>query len=206
MTKIKNIIFDLGGVILDINRAGAVKKFKEIGLHNIEELIDPYRQKGIFLKIEEGSISREDFYAEIRKLIGRPVKNEDIDQGWLDFLLPVKQEKLDFISELRREYKVFLLSNTNAIIMEWAQSNTFSPAGKPLNYYFDEMYLSYKLGCMKPDIEIFHKTIKLSGVNPSETLFIDDSRANTDAGNLAGFQTFWFKEGSQFQEIKNRLL
>lgn len=205
MSEIKNILFDLGGVIVDIDRAAAINKFKEIGVGNIEEYLDPYRQKGIFHKIEDGSISREDFYEEIFKLAGKRIDTKEIDQGWFDFLLPVEQDKLDFILELRKRYKVLLLSNTNDIVMSWARSEKFSPAGKPLDFYFDEMYLSFELKCMKPDPDIFHKMIDLSGINPAETLFIDDSKANIDAGNALGFKTFWFKPENNFQEINDRL-
>jgi putative hydrolase of the HAD superfamily len=205
MSEIKNIVFDLGGVIVGVNQPAAINKFKEIGIGNIEEFIDPYRQRGIFHKIEDGSISREDFYKELCKLAGRTIDSKEIDQGWFDFLMPVDQRKLDFISELRKKYKVLLLSNTNPIIMSWACSEKFSPTGKPLDYYFDGLYLSYKLGFMKPDLEIFHKMIELSGINPEETLFIDDSEANINAGNSLGFKTFWFKKENTFSEIKDRL-
>lgn len=205
MSEIKNIVFDLGGVIVDINKPAAISKFKETGISNIEEFIDPYRQRGVFHRLEEGSISREDFYEEMSRLAGKKIDSREIDQAWLDFLMPVDQGKLDFIMELRKQYKTLLLSNTNVIIMTWARSEKFSPAGKPLDYYFDELYLSYELGCMKPDFDIFHKMIELSGINPEETLFIDDSEANINAGNSLGFKTFWFKSENRFSEIRNSL-
>ncbi|MDR2382992.1 MAG: HAD family phosphatase [Prevotellaceae bacterium] len=205
MSEIKNIVFDFGGVIVDINRTAAINKFKEIGIGNIEELLDPYRQKGLFRKIEDGSISREDFYAEICRLTGKNIDNKDIDQGWLDFIMPVEQAKLDYILKLRAKYKVLLLSNTNDIIMSWAMSEKFSPAGKPLDYYFDELYLSYKLGCMKPDLDIFLLMLELSGIDPEETLFIDDSEANIISGKSLGFKTFWFKTENRFPEIENKI-
>jgi putative hydrolase of the HAD superfamily len=205
MSEIKNIVFDFGGVVVDINRTAAIDKFKKTGIANIEELLDPYRQKGIFCKIEDGSMSREDFYAEICRLTGKNIDSKDIDQGWLDFIVPVEQTKLDYIQKLRAKYKVLLLSNTNDIIMSWALSEEFSPAGKPLDYYFDEMYLSYKLGCMKPDFDIFHKMIELSGINPAETLFIDDSEANITSGKTLGFKTFWFKKENRFPEIEDKI-
>jgi putative hydrolase of the HAD superfamily len=205
MSEIKNIVFDFGGVIVDINRTAAINKFKEIGVENIEELLDPYRQKGIFCKIEDGSMSREDFYAEICRLTGKNIDSKDIDQGWLDFIIPVEQAKLDYILKLRTRYKVLLLSNTNDIIMRWAMSDKFSPAGKPIDWYFDELYLSYKLGCMKPDFDIFRMMIKLSGINPEETLFIDDSEANITSGKTLGFKTFWFKKENRFSEIEDKI-
>ncbi|MDR1581764.1 MAG: HAD family phosphatase [Prevotellaceae bacterium] len=205
MGKIKNIVFDFGGVIVDLNRTAAVNKFKELGISNIEKLLDPYRQKGIFRRIEEGSLSREDFYAEIRKLTGKNIDSKDIDQGFHDFLMPVNQNKLDYILELRKKYRMLLLSNTNDITMSWAKSEKFSPAGKPLNYYFNELYLSYKLGCMKPDLVIFRMMTKLAGIDPAETLFIDDSEANIAAGKTMGFKTFLFGKENSFSEIEDKI-
>jgi putative hydrolase of the HAD superfamily len=205
MSKIKNIVFDFGGVIVELNRPAAVKRFKELGISNIEEMLDPYRQRGLFHRIEDGSLSREDFYAEIRKLTGKNIDSKDIDRGFYDFLMPVEQQKLDYIRELRKKYRVLLLSNTNDITMSWARSEKFSPAGKPLNYYFDEMYLSYKLGCMKPDLVIFNMMSKLAGISPAETLFIDDSEANIAAGKTMGFKTFLFGKENNFSEIEDKI-
>jgi putative hydrolase of the HAD superfamily len=206
MSEIKNVVFDFGGVIVDINRTAALNKFKETGIENIEELLDPYRQKGLFCKIEDGSMSREDFYAEICRLTGKHIDSKDIDQAWFDFIvMPVEQTRLDYILKLRTKYKVLLLSNTNDIIMSWAMSEKFSPAGKPLDYYFDELYLSYKTGYMKPDFKIFEVMTGLSGINPAETLFIDDSEANIAAGKTLGFKTFWFKEENCFSEIEDKI-
>jgi putative hydrolase of the HAD superfamily len=205
MNRIKNIVLDFGGVIVDLDRDAAISRFREMGIDNIEELLDPYRQKGLFRKIEDGSLSREDFYVEVCKLTGKNIDSKDIDQGLIDFLLPVDQRKLDYISELRKKYKVLLLSNTNDIIINWATSEKFSPSGKSLDCYFDEMYLSYKLGCMKPDFDIFHKMIELSGINPAETLFIDDSEANITAGKALGFKTFLFGKDNRFSEIEDKI-
>ncbi|MDR2027797.1 MAG: HAD family phosphatase [Prevotellaceae bacterium] len=205
MSGIKNIVFDFGGVIADLDKPAAINKFKEIGIDNIEELLDPYRQKGLFRKIEDGSMSREDFYREICRLTGKNIDSKDIDQGWTNFLMPIDQKRLDYISDLRKTYKVLLLSNTNDIIMSWAMSEKFSSAGKPINCYFDGLYLSYKLGCLKPDFEIFNLMIKLSEINPAETLFIDDSEANIVAGKTLGFKTFWFKKENSFSEIEDMI-
>jgi putative hydrolase of the HAD superfamily len=201
MSDIKNIIFDLGGVILDIDKAAAIRRFKAAGISNIEEFLDPYRQRGVFRQLEEGSISRDGFYRALSHSLGRNLKHDDIDRGWFDFILPVQQSRLDFIDSLRKTYKVFLLSNTNEIIMSWALSAEFSPAGKPLDAYFDRLFLSYEMKCLKPDPEIFRKTIALAGIAPHETLFIDDSAANISAGSDAGFQTLLFTPQHSFDDI-----
>jgi putative hydrolase of the HAD superfamily len=205
MSKIKNIVFDLGGVVIGINEPAAVKRFKEAGISNIEELIDPYRQKGLFSRFENGSLSREDFYVEICKMTGKNIDGKDIDRGFHDWLIPVEQEKLNCIQELRKKYKVLLLSNTNDISMSWSRSEEFLPGGKPLEYYFDELYLSYKLGCVKPEPVIFQMVINLAGINPAETLYIDDGEANIAAGKALGFKTFLYGKENNFSEIEDRI-
>ncbi|MDR0560309.1 MAG: HAD family phosphatase [Prevotellaceae bacterium] len=204
--SIKNIIFDFGGVIVDIDRDAAVRQFKAAGIADIETYIDPYRQKGIFKDFEDGSVSREQFYEKLALIAGVPVDPEEIDRGWLDFLKkPVSQKKLDYISELRKNRKTMLLSNTNPIIMEWANSPQFSPSGKPLESYFDIMFLSYKMRCMKPDSRIYSQLVAAANINPEETLFIDDSRANIEAGAACGFRTLLFENDSDFFKIENLL-
>ncbi|MDR0428348.1 MAG: HAD family phosphatase, partial [Dysgonamonadaceae bacterium] len=172
---IKNIVFDLGGVILTLNRNEAVRRFLEAGLSNAEDLLDPYHQKGIFLELEEGKISSSDFYEAVRNEAGTFIEDKIIDYGWMGFIADLPEYKLRMLEDLReRGYKLYLLSNTNPIIMKWAMSPDFSPSGKPLQDYFDKLYLSYQMGMVKPNPKIFEEMIKDSGMIPSETLFIDD--------------------------------
>ena len=124
---IETIIFDLGGVILDIDREKAVERFKAIGLSQADDLLDSYKQQGIFLQLEEGKLSRHEYYDELRKLAGAEMSGEQIDYAWMGFFPPVIQGRLDFVNELRGEYRICLLSNTNPIAMEGALSPRFSP-------------------------------------------------------------------------------
>lgn len=201
MENIKNIVFDFGGVIVDISRKNAVKRFVEIGLENADELLDAYKQTGIFLALEEGKLSAKEFYDELRKLAGKNISNEHIDYAWLGFFLPVVQERLDFLLELKKKYKIFLLSNTNPIVMSWACSSHFSHAGKPLNEYFDKLYLSYKMGIVKPYPEIFRKVLEDAKINASETLFVDDGAANIKTASELGFKTFQPQEGEDYRSF-----
>jgi len=202
--NIKNIVFDFGGVIVDVSRTQAVKRFEEIGVDRADELLGVYKQDGIFLALEEGTLSRENFYAELRKPAGKNhITDEQIDYGWFGFILPIVQGRIDFLLELRKKYKLYLLSNTNPIIMGWARSSRFSPAGKPLDDYFDKLYLSYQLGVIKPDKRIFEKMIEDSGMNPAETLFVDDGQANIEAAAKLGFKTCRPKEGEDYRIFFN---
>lgn len=188
--KIKNILFDLGGVIISLNKQEALNRFTAIGFPNIEDYLGEFRQEGIFLEYEEGKISPEGFYKEFRKLCGNyNIAAEDIDNGWLGFLAGIPPYKFELLKELRKKYKVYLLSNTNPSVIKWASSEAFSPEGLPIQAYFDKCYLSFEIGHAKPDREIFDFILADSGMIPSETLFLDDGKANIEIGKAIGFET-----------------
>jgi putative hydrolase of the HAD superfamily len=107
--------------------------------------------------------------------------------------------KLHLLEDLRaRGYRLYLLSNTNPVIMEWALSPRFSPDGKPLDAYFDKLYLSYQMQCIKPNTLIFNKMIADSGLLPSETLFLDDGAENVKTAEQLGFKTYCPANGEDF--------
>ena len=198
---IRNLVFDLGGVILTLDRNIAVRRFEEAGLANAEDLLDPYHQKGIFLQLETGELSREDFYNAVREEAGKPITDEQIDHGWMGFITDCPEYKLKMLEDLREQgYNLYLLSNTNPVIMSWALSPDFSPQGKSLADYFDKLYLSFQMGCVKPDPRIFHAMIEDSGLIPEETLFIDDGAANIQMGQELGFKTYQPMNGEDFRE------
>lgn len=201
LTGIKNLLFDFGGVIASISKDGAIKRFKEIGVDNIEDYLGEFRQEGIFLQLEDGSISREDFYTELKKLAGKEISDKDIDSGWLGFMVEVPPYKLELLKELRKKYNVYLLSNTNPIIMEWAHSKDFSPTGEPLSAYFDKMFCSYLIGHTKPSEESFEAVIAGTGLNPQETLFLDDGQSNLDVAQKLGFKTYLVDQDEDLRKV-----
>lgn len=200
LTGIKNLLFDFGGVIVNINKENAVKRFKEIGVDNIEEYLGEFRQKGIFLDIEEGSITKEDFHDALRQLTGKDISDEDIDSGWLAFLDGIPQYKFDLLKELRKKYNVYLLSNTNPIIMEWAHSDDFCSTGETLSDFFDQTFMSYKIGHTKPMKESFDAVIA-AGIDPKETLFLDDGQSNLDAAEKFGFKTYLVDQNENLRKV-----
>lgn len=197
---VKNILFDFGGVIVSIDKANAVKRFKELGVDDIESYVGEYHQKGIFMQLEDGSISREQFYKEFRKLTTKTVSDKEIDSGWLAFLTGVPEYKLELLKELRKKYNVYLLSNTNPIIMEWAHSDDFSSLGEPLSVYFDKMFWSYQIGYTKPSEESFRAVIEGTGLKPEETLFLDDGQSNLDAAQKLGFRTYLVDQNADLRK------
>ena len=200
--NVKNLLFDFGGVIVSLNKQNALNRFKEIGLENIEDYLNEFRQSGIFLDYEEGKLSPQEFYAEFRKLAGRDdISDADIDSGWMAFLIGIPEYKFQLLKDLRKKYNVYLLSNTNPSIMKWAFSKDFSPEGLPISAYFDKCYLSYKLGVAKPDTKIYELILQDSGMNPAETLFLDDGKKNVEMGAELGFQVYQANQDEDLREF-----
>ena len=189
MSKIHNIAFDLGGVVLALSYEQAVRRFEEIGLANARQHLDAFEQKGIFGDLESGRISPEDFRRELSKLIGREITMDDCYQAWHGYVDHVPKRNLEAILRLREQgYKVCLLSNTNPFMMQWAEKD-FDGDGHPISYFFDALYLSYECKVMKPRREIFEMMLKGQQALPEETLFIDDGPRNVEVAKSLGMQT-----------------
>ena len=189
MKKIRNIAFDLGGVVLALSYEKAIKMFEEIGLKDARQRLDAFEQKGIFGDLESGRISTEDFRRELSLLIGKELTMDDCYQAWHGYVDYVPKRNLEAILSLRsRGYKVCLLSNTNPFMMQWADKN-FDGEGHPIGYFFDTLYLSYECKVMKPRREIFEMMLKGQQALPEETLFVDDGPRNVEAAKALGMQT-----------------
>lgn len=190
MSKIKNIAFDLGGVVLALSYENAVKRFEEIGLKDARNHLDAFHQHGIFGQLEDGSIGKEEFRKELSKLIGREITTEECYYAWHGYVENVPKRNLEALLELRADgYKVCLLSNTNPYMMQWAQSTEFDGMGHSIDHYFDKLYLSYECKVMKPKAEIFQMMLEGQASTAEETLFIDDSPANCAAAEALGIRT-----------------
>lgn len=197
---VRNLLFDLGGVIMDIKRENCVKALTAIGMRGADELLDPYRQSGPFLLLEEGKISSAEFRCELRKLCDGNPSDAEIDNAFNAFLIGIPVERLRWLEELRKDYKVYMLSNTNPIMFESRIPEEFRKDGKDVNHYFDGLCLSYEENCAKPDDMIFHNLLRKFGIRAEETLFFDDSQANVEAAARLGFQTWHVKPGTEFIE------
>lgn len=187
---IKNIVFDLGGVIMTLDPAEALRRFKALGLSDAERYLDAYTQSGIFGNLEEGKITAEDFRSKLSSLTGHELTFDECKHAWLGYRKDVPQRNLDLLKELRAKgYRLILLSNTNPFMMDWALSCEFDGKGSSLNDYFDALYLSYRLGIMKPAPDFFRQVLDNENILPEETLFVDDGPRNVEAAGKLGFIT-----------------
>lgn len=197
----------MGGVLVDVHRERAIRKFREIGVSDADRFIDSYHHKGLFLDIENGDINAEDFGRLLSKHAGKNIAGHDIEQAWQSIVSDPPAYKLDYLMELRKKHTLFMLSNNNPILMDsWAFTNNFSPAGHPVTDYFDKLYLSYQMKCTKPDPLIFEKMIQDSGIHPAESLFIDDGPHNIKTAQKLGFQTYLVLNGEDWREDISKII
>ncbi|MBD5343210.1 MAG: HAD family phosphatase [Bacteroides sp.] len=181
------LLFDLGGVIMNIKRECAVKAFEELGMADADGFFDPYEQHGSFGLLEAGQISAAEFRADVRGQFRPGVTDDEIDSALCEFLRGIPAERLERLKELRQKgYKVYMLSNTNPIMWDRYILKEF-PGG--LDNYFDGIVTSFEAGVCKPDAKIYDYAIKKLGLNPEETTFFDDGPANITAAEKSGFKT-----------------
>ena len=196
---IKNLLFDLGGVIMDIRRENEVDALKQIGLAEADELLGLYEQKGPFMLLEEGKITPVDFRNEIRSRIPHEVSDSEIDNAFLCFLTGIPVSRLRQLEELSASgLNLYLLSNTNPIMWNTRIREEFQKDGKDINHYFKGLITSFEAKMMKPDPEIFRYAAETLGIKPEETLFIDDSQKNLDAAASVGYHTALVPPGTEF--------
>ena len=207
MDRINNIVFDFGGVIVTLAHAEAVRRFKSLGLKDADERLDPYTQGDIFGELELGRISAEEFTERLGELCGRPLTFEDSLHAWLGYCKELPERNLQKLIQLRKQgYRLILLSNTNPFMWHWADSPDFDGKGNPVGHYFDSVYVSYKVGVMKPDPTFFWHVLMHEQALPFETLFIDDGPRNVAAASQLGINTYCPLNGEDWTETIDRYL
>lgn len=199
---IKNLLFDLGGVIMDLDRDRCVRAFESLGMKDADDFLGVYGQKGAFLALESGEIDADEFHRQVRPMIDRPeVSDREIDGAFNQFLVGIPRHRLEALRELRRDYGVYLLSNTNPIMVEGKIAEEFRQEGREMADYFDGVFTSYEAKCCKPGKAIFDYAERKGGLVPEETLFFDDSQANVDAARSYGFKAVVVKPGDEFASL-----
>jgi glucose-1-phosphatase len=202
LSNIKNIVFDLGGVILDIDADASVEAFRKIGLKG--ELTDgklKYSDE-IFYKFQTGDATPDEFRRKIRAILNnQALKDKEIDEAWCAMVKGIDPLRLDILKKLKERYKVFLFSNTNKIHIDYLEKVFRAKHGYPFASLFNNVFYSHEIHLAKPSVKSFLKVIELSGVTPSETLFIDDIKENTEGASKAGLATFWLKGETGLTDI-----
>jgi len=202
LTNIKNIFFDLGNVLLNLDFDASIRAFQKLGLSN--EVVDRQHAYAdpVFYQLETGKISPKDFRKEIRRILHNPnATGKQIDDAWSDMIGDIPANRVKKLQELNKNYSVYLFSNTNKIHIDRLLQTFKTEHGINFPSLFKTAFYSHEIKDRKPEISSFEKVIKLSGVNPAESLFIDDLEKNIIAGEKAGFNTIWLKEGMEMTEL-----
>ena len=199
--NIKNIVFDLGGVLVDLDFKAAINGLQQAGFANVKEQLQSFDREGIFQKFELGEMTAEEFRTAIRENSTVTLTDEEIDALWNAMLLEIPREKLELILDLRGKYMVYLLSNTNSIHWNYVCKNAFNYRGFRVNDYFEETFLSYEMHLAKPDKAIYEKVLQDANLLAEETLFIDDSEANCKAAEEVGIHAHHYHIGDDLSKV-----
>ncbi|MDE6181453.1 MAG: HAD family phosphatase [Phocaeicola sp.] len=200
-SKIKNVVFDLGGVLINLDSDNCLNAFRKAGFQDIENQVGQLRREGLFSQFELGNIEPDEFREAIRKETNESLSDRKIDDMWNLMLLDIPREKLDLLLELRGHYMVYLLSNTNRIHWEYACEQMFSYRGFRVNDFFEDTFLSFQMHKAKPDKDIYEQMMKEANILPEETLFIDDSEINCQAATALGINAHHYHIGEDLSSL-----
>ena len=193
MENIDAIIFDLGGVLIDIDYTKTRQAFEHLGISNFNELYSQASQQDLFDRFETGQISGQHFINSILNYFSEPISPNKVVHAWNAMLLDFQIEKLTLLEKLAPKYPLFLLSNTNELHVPVVRQRLAKLTAKPLEAYFTKVYFSHDLGLRKPTSEIFEYVCRENNLNLSTTLFIDDSIQHIEGAKKCGLQTLHLK-------------
>lgn len=200
-TQVKNLVFDFGGVIYQIDHEKQIKEFLTLGINNFEHYYSQALQKPLFADFEKGLIPENDFRQEVNRFLGLSLSDDQIDHTWNSILVAYMEESVNLLLNLKSRYRLFLLSNTNSIHYRLYINQFNEKYGYDFNKLFEKTYWSFQIGKRKPDAEIFGYVLNNSHIKPEETLFIDDSIQNTIASANAGMPSLWLKPGKKLGDF-----
>ncbi len=202
LSNIKNIIFDLGNVLVNLDIDASVEAFQKMGLSpDVKNSKHAYSDP-VFYAFEVGRITTEEFFNEVRRVINNPfATNCQIEEAWYAMIKDFPLRRLQVLQELRKRYRIYLFSNTNEIHVRLFHAEFKEKFNVDFPSLFEKDFYSHTIHERKPDVEAFNKVIELSGINPKETLFVDDLEKNTLGAEKAGMQAFWLQDGMEMADL-----
>lgn len=196
---IKNIIFDFGGVIYDIDHSLSKKAFLKLGVENFDELYGHQKQTHLFEKIERGEINVEDFYLALRNYLPHHISDKQIEDAWCALMVGFEKAKVDLLEQLRKNYRIFLLSNSN--IIHYRRFIIELDAYKPFRDLFTDVWFSHEKHQRKPEAAFYNDMLIKHQMKPRETLFIDDLDVNIEAAQKLGLQTYYLQNKNSILDL-----
>ena len=203
MYNIENIIFDLGGVILNIDTKRTEREFVALGAKDFNNYFGHGFAASFFKDHEVGKISDSQFINDLKKMVSLDLPDEIIVNAWNALLLDFPAERIELLNNLRKKYRLFLFSNTNALHLETIRkiySDTFINGS--LDDHFEKAYYSHILGMRKPDKKSYEYIIRENNLQPELTLFVDDAWINVEGALTTGLKGFYLPQGITIMDIK----
>ncbi|MBL7912272.1 MAG: HAD family phosphatase [Bacteroidia bacterium] len=206
MQHIKNIIFDLGGVIINLDVNRTISEFNKLTYMPFEAIYTQAAQSELFDSFDKGQISPEEFFYELRRQIRYDGPDHELLRAWNAMLLDVPEKRLDVLVSMKQNYNTFLLSNTNEPHIAAFEHELYLKHGvKNFNDYFDEVYYSCRMNMRKPNKDIFEFVLEANGLKPEETVFIDDSIQHVKGAGECGISAFLLPKNAEIGDFLKEL-
>jgi glucose-1-phosphatase len=202
MQGIKNIIFDLGGVIINLDNRLTEQAFVSMGVKNFSDYFGHGFAASFFKEYEVGKISDRQFIDSLRALTGLSVPDETVIKGWNALLLDFPRQRIELLKKLRDRYRLFLFSNTNALHLAALQQTYRDTFGDgELDDHFERAYYSHLMGMRKPDTAPYKQIVDENRLVAEETLFVDDALINVEGAEAAGLKGLYLKPGMAITDL-----
>lgn len=206
MSEIKNIIFDLGGVIINLDIPKTIAEFNKLSVVPFESIYTQLQQSPIFDLFDKGQISETDFFKELKKYLKEDVTDTQMIDAWNAMLLDFPIHRLQLLSSLKSKYRIFLLSNTNETHITQLESDLHKEHRyKNLEPFFEKVYYSCRIGMRKPDSDIFKFVLNQNKLNAHETIFIDDSPQHIKGALNTGIQSYLLPRDKDVSDLITQL-
>src|ERR1043166_426250 len=203
---VKSIIFDLGGVIINLDQQRTIEAFNRISEKPFQELYSSANQSDLFNHFDKGEVSSAIFFSELRKMIRHSGPDEELLTAWNAMLLDIPESRLEMLVKARQKYKTFLLSNTCEPHIEEINKYLYNEHGvRNFSDYFEKTYYSCRVGLRKPDPEIFNLVLRENNLNADETVFIDDTVQHVRAAGECGIRAYLLEPGVEAEELLSQL-
>lgn len=199
--SITNIVFDWGGVIVNIDYYATINAFRKLGLDDFQAFYNQKTQNEFFIRFETGKVTPDQLRDYIRKKLKKELTDNEINDAWCAMILDIPESRIETLLRLRYNYRIILLSNTNQLHEKLILPRLNREIGFEFLSLFDRYYLSHHIGMRKPNADIYEHVLTDAGLRNSETLFIDDTELNIDTAAGLGIRSFYLNSGSDIAEL-----
>ena len=201
INSIDAIIFDLGGVIINLDYQRTIDAFKSLGMSNFEEVYTQAQQSNLFDEYETGKISSQHFINQLLPFLPAGTSPNKVVHAWNEMILDFPLERLELLDQLKGTHRVFLLSNTNELHLQSVERSLAKTTSRKLESFFEKVYLSHEVKLRKPHKEIFEQVCSEQKLNPSKTLFIDDTIGHINGAKSVGLITHHLQKEEEIIQL-----